>query len=215
MSAAGRKIVLPESGGKKRAGTEKAVFSIFLEMVGWTIIDDDKHVPEENGYKNINEKTTRKRKRVRSKPNDSRQNKSQTTGRTAEYLGIEELDRLDWTDIPFSESTPFIDDAAGGYTALEEIDDVEVIFEKNAGGNIVKFRVSITNITSFHRGYTITNANRKFAMIMSRKAIILQMRMIMPVAQMTSWWIWKMKRRKVKKKIMMIVATWIEIRPRK
>lgn len=130
-------LAVKEKKSRRDGPTEKVKFS-FIKQMKWTVIDSDATEQENSQQQSAvkkdelkqNQKKNQKKKQKRKRSDDCK------------YLELGELDGLNWQNIPYSESTPFTDEAAGGYTALEEIDDVEVLYEKNPGGNIVKFRVS-------------------------------------------------------------------------
>lgn len=57
----------------------------------------------------------------------------------------EESSSVGWRRITFPASMPFTEGAAGGFCALEEVEDVQVAYEETANGRVVKFRKLCTD----------------------------------------------------------------------
>lgn len=117
-------------------------WTVLADTTTTTPADITTDITAKSSGKQVNNKEPRRIKKRPVKSDNNNINNKQKRQKVGKILSVNDLDDLEWNNIPFCESTPFTEDSAGGYTMLEEIDDVEVIYEKNErGGNTVKFRV--------------------------------------------------------------------------
>jgi len=104
-------------------------------------LPESKPINNNNNNKNKN-RNKNKNKKGKKENNNNNNNNSKKEEEEIEYIDLKNIDDWGWTEINYDKSLLGNEDI-DGFLSLEEIKDVEVVYEGDEKGKIIRFKVII------------------------------------------------------------------------
>jgi len=123
------------------------ISKILKEEEEWKKISTEELPPlPENKPINNKNKNKNKNKKKNNKNNNKKNNKNNNNNKNeeddSEFIDLKDIDDWGWSEINFDKSLLGNEDV-DGFLSLEEIKNVEVVYENNKNGKIIRFKVII------------------------------------------------------------------------